>query len=468
MRVKAGFTLSIVSRTLLAAVVIALVATPLAAQASAESGREAPSAMLPAGIVRAPSVSDRVLNTLEPLTRVAAADAALAHGVRAALARADSLVARATLVGAREFANPTANLTYTKDTPNYHGIFNIPFDYPWVRDARVRAARLGLQSAAYRYAFERGAVEFEVDTTYTEALAAAARSRISHKNALDADSLRRLAIVRRDAGDASDMDVELTTVNAAQQANIAIADSLASIGAVLDLQALLGMPADEIGVTLVDTLTTPQARVPAQSSGGKSSTADTVLRSAATPAATGVATGAATVPLPVAAAEAELQSEESALSAAKRGALGPPALQAGVEGGDPGERGLLPTVGLSIPFPLFNQNGGEVALATANRDRAAAELALARRESAAQFAQATRALDVTLVRVRRDREMLSLADRVVARSLTAFADGASTVSAVLEAQRSARDALIQYVDDLAAANTAASAVKLFTLAVPIQ
>ncbi len=407
-------------------------------------------------------VGEHTMGGLLLLTRAAAADAALSHGVRAALARADSLTARATLIASQEYANPTVNLTYSKNTPNYHGIFDIPFDYPWVRDARVRAARLGLRSAEYRYAFERGAVEFEVDTMYTGALAAAARSRVSHRNAADADSLRRLAVLRRDVGDASDMDVDLTAVNAGQQANIATSDSLAAIGALLDLQALLGMPAEQVTITLADTLVPPAIGVGDASGFGAIREATSV----GTPSRTGSKNDS--VPLPVAAAETQLQSEESALSFAKRSALGPPAIQAGVEAVDPTEHGLLPTVGISIPFPLFNQNGGEVALATANRDRAAAELELARRESAAQLAQATRALDVAQLRLRRDRELLSLADRVVARSLTAFADGASPVSAVLEAQRSARDALLQYIDDLAAANTAAAAVTLFRLAAPVQ
>ena len=455
-------TLMNVRRTCAAAVVlVAAWAAYLPAQSSADANTPTPIAAQSLRVHSASVVGEHAM-ALAPLTRIAAVDAALTHGVRAALARADSLVARATLISSQEYANPTANLTYSKDTPNYHGILNIPFDYPWVRDARVRAARLGLRSAAYRYAFERGAVEFEVDTAYTGALAAAARSRVSHRNAADADSLRRLAVLRRDVGDASDMDVELTAVNAGQQANIATSDSLAAIGALLDLQALLGMPSEQVTVTLVDTLALPTVAVPSESGAG-------VRRdtgSARTPSGTG--SSADSVPLPVAAAAAQLQSEESALSLAKRSALGPPALQAGVEGGDPSEHGLLPTVGLSIPFPLFNQNGGEVALATANRDRAAAELELARRESAAQLAQATRALDVAQLRLRRDRELLALADRVLTRSLTAFADGASPVSAVLEAQRSARDALLQYIDDLAAANTAAAAVTLFRLAAPVQ
>lgn len=447
------------------------------------------------------TVALRGLQPLQPLSREAAADAALTHGARAALARADSLVAGATLLSARAYANPTANLTYTRDTPHYHGILSFPFDYPWVRSVRVRSAEAGLRSASYRYAFERAAVRFETDTMYTRALAAADRSRLSRRNALDADSLRQLAVVRRDAGDASDMDVELATVNAQQQANAATADSLAAIGAVLDLQSVVGLPSDRTAVVLTDSLTLPapadalapdsgpaeaaaapgsgSVRHPARSmrapaSGSPSPAVTSAVTSAATPAGPVAAPGVApagppastTIPLQVAAAQAALEAEQSSLALAHRSVLGQPALQAGVEGGDPTQPFPLPTFGLSIPFPLFNHNGGEVALAVASRDRALAELEVTRRASAAQVAQAVREQTAALTRARRDRTVLDLATHVVARSLTAFAEGASALPAVLEAQRSARDALAQYVDDVAAANNATAAVRLFTLTVP--
>ena len=80
-------------------------------------------------------------------------------------------------------------------------------------------------------------------------------------------------------------------------------------------------------------------------------------------------------------------------------------------------------------------------MATADRDRAGAELEVTRRQSGAELAQAQRELRVALGRVNRDRDLLALADRVVNGSLTAFAEGAAALPGVLEAQRSARDAL---------------------------
>lgn len=413
---------------------------------------------------------DSRADALVPMTRSAAIDTALARGSRVALARADSVMARALLATAQEFPNPVANLTYTRDEPHYHGIFNFPFDYPWVRNARVQAATANYRSAAFRYALERAEARFEVDTMYTRALAAVAHARVSQHNALDADSLRHLATLRRDAGDASEMDVELASVNAGQQVNLAASDSLAALGALLDLQAIVGLPADHEVVSLADTLAEPDTTLlastvadpPRQLAGGLGGPRQPTIaagHSTGTP-------GSSTVPLQVAAAQATVESEESNLTLAHRNVLAQPIFQAGVEYGDPTQPFLLPTFGFSIPLPLFNRNGGEIAVASATRDRAIAELDVARRQSAAEVAQARRELHIALTRANRDRELLSAAQRVVAGSLTAFAEGATALPSVLEAQRSARDALGQYVDDLAAANMAADAVRLFNLSAP--
>jgi outer membrane protein TolC len=115
-----------------------------------------------------------------------------------------------------------------------------------------------------------------------------------------------------------------------------------------------------------------------------------------------------------------------------------------------------------FPFPLFNQNGGQVATEAANVSRAQAELARARRESAAAIAAAYRELNAAFVRAQRDRGLLESANRVATMSLTAFAEGAQALPSVLEARKSARDALVQYVDDVGAAAAAAAAVRLFT------
>jgi cobalt-zinc-cadmium efflux system outer membrane protein len=397
-----------------------------------------------AGASRAQAVAPGAPPALMPMTRASAIDAAGKRGLRGAFALQDSVAAHAELDVARGYPNPVAQLTYSRAVPYYHGVLSLPVDYPWVRGARVHAAELGLRAASYHYAFERAQSRYDADTAYTRALVAAGHAALSHRNAVDADSLHRLALLRRETGDASDLDADLAAINAGQAANAAAADSIAAITALLDLQSVLGLQSDRPAVALTDSLAMP---------------ADAV---AGDPAATGAQ------PLPVAAAAAAVQSNESALTFARRSVLAQPSIQAGLEGGDPDQPYLLPTVGLSLPLPLFNHDHGEIALATANRDRAKLDLELARRESAAAIARASRDLDAAMARARRDRTLLDAADRVAARSLVAFAEGASGLASVIEAQRSARDARGQYLDDLAAANTAVATVRLAGLTASSQ
>jgi cobalt-zinc-cadmium efflux system outer membrane protein len=278
---------------------------------------------------------------------------------------------------------------------------------------------------------------------YTRALATAAHALLSRRNAEAADSLVRMAAVRRDAGDASELEVQLATVNAGQLANVSAADELAATGALLDLQRLMGLPADRPVIALADSLTVPEVAA------GDVSSADAVT-------------------LRVAAARAALQAADRTLAFERRAVWGAPSIAVGVEGHDPSgaETGLLPTVGLSLPFPLFNRNGGQIALATAERDRARAELTLAERESAAAIAQAVRERRVAMEAVQRDQRLLESARRVAAMSLRAYQEGAIALSGVLEAERDARDVLARYIDDVAAANRADAALRLFTLTTP--
>lgn len=380
------------------------------------------------------------------ITRADAVRLALAHGTRAAVASATARAARAGVLSARSLANPTLSASYSKSAPQYHAIVDIPIDFLARRPLQVSAALSASEAAAYRLAFERAAVEFETDTLYTRAAAQSALAALSHRNALDADSLLTIAGVRRDVGDASDLDVELARVNAGQAENSAATDSLAAISTLLDLQTSLGMSAARVMVALADTLALPPA--------------DSLARLASAP---GPAALSGT-PLSVAAAEQDVRSAEQSLSLERRGIWSGLALEAGVESHDPtgSETGLLPTFGLSIPLPFFSQNRGAIALATADRDRARVELEAARRDGAALIARARRALAAAAARAARDRELVASANRVASMSLQAYAEGAYPLANVLEAQRNARDVLAQLIDDSAAVSGAAAALRLYT------
>ncbi len=374
------------------------------------------------------------------VTRADAVAAALARGPRVTFARADSTAAHAGLSIASQFENPILSLTYSKSVPQQHFIMDVPLDYPWLRRARVGAATAGLGAARYRFDFERAAATFEADTAYTNALAAAKRAAFSRSTARDADSVLKLARLRRDAGDGSELDVQLALVSFGQLENAAARDSLDAVAAVLAVQALMGEPSETPAIALADTLD----------------------------AGAGAGDAPAGNQLLVAAAEEDLKQADQALTLEKRMLFGAPSLTVGWEQRDPTgqEPGTLPTVGIALPLPLFNQNRGTILLAQSQRDRAAAALELARLEGAQQAARARRELTLALDRLRRSAQLVASANNVARLSLIAYREGASALPNVLEAQRIARETLAQYVDDVAAARNAAGIVHLLTLTAP--
>jgi outer membrane protein, heavy metal efflux system len=385
------------------------------------------------------------------VTRRDAIDAALSAGARVALARADSAAARARLLTARALGNPSLAAGYSKSAPQGHLSLEIPLDAPWIRGSRIGAARAAVRAADLRMLSEHAAAIVDADTTYTTALAAEAHFRLSRQTARDADSLRVLTARQRDAGDASELDVDLATVSAGQQANSASNDSLAFMSAMLTLQTVMGIPADSVAVALADTLRPDSAA------------ADTLLVTY-----TGAVLPRAPVPPSVRSAEASLQAAELAIARERRTVFGLPALSVGVEFGDPGgdETGLLPTVGVVLPLPLFDRHRGPIAEATAERDRARAELAIARLEARQRLMEGLRERQQLLARVARDSTLVLTAQRVAARALTAYAEGASALPAVLEARRNAREVLAQYIDNVAALLIVTTELHALTQTVP--
>ena len=377
----------------------------------------------------------RAQQPVQSVTRAQAVAAALTRGAPAAFGRADTAAAAGALRAARLYPNPSLAASYTKDLPHYHVLADLALDLPWLRAARVGAAASARDAARYGFAFGRAAIRFDVDTTYTRALAALAHARLSRRTASDADSLLRMAQLRREVGDASELDVRLAEVNAGQLANIAADDALAAVDALLAVQLAMGLPAETPTITLADSLVAPLDSAPAP--------AGEALR--------------------VAAAAASLRSAERTLTLAHRSVLPAPSLQAGFDQGDPtGPGGRLPVIGVSLSLPLFNRNGGEIAQATAARDRAQANLDLVGRESAAERSRAERGFTAAMARLERNRRLLASADRVAAMSLQAYAECAVPLASVLEAQRNAREALGRYIDDVAAANDAAAALRLLS------
>jgi cobalt-zinc-cadmium efflux system outer membrane protein len=250
-----------------------------------------------------------------------------------------------------------------------------------------------------------------------------------------------MAVIRRDAGDASELDVLLATVNAGQASNLAIADSVTLITSIFDLQTVMGLDTTRIAIVPSDSLTMPPLTPP---------------------------NAVPEIALPIAAAQQALSAADLSVRAQRRSVFTPFSVQAGVEWGDPGASGLLPTFGFSIPLPLLNRNRGPIAQAEAERERARAELALALFQTKATIGRARRERAVALEKLQRDRVLVESANRIAAMSLVAYREGAQALPAVLEAQRNARDILSQYITDLTDAWIATATLRLYSLTVPAK
>jgi hypothetical protein len=126
-----------------------------------------------------------------------------------AVARADTLVGAATL-SARQWENPEPERDVLKSTPKYHEIVDLPLDITGARGHG--SARRSRPDSPANTGFSSSGPRPRSDAIpLTRALAAVEHVRLARRTAKDADSLRRMSIIRRDAGDASELDVLLAT-----------------------------------------------------------------------------------------------------------------------------------------------------------------------------------------------------------------------------------------------------------------
>jgi cobalt-zinc-cadmium efflux system outer membrane protein len=351
---------------------------------------------------------------------------------RMRVVRADSAAAAARLLTASAFPNPALSLGYSKSPPPYHVEVEQPIPFPWLRRSRVDAARLSAQAAALGIDIERARLRYDGEASYANGSIARSISVLSTQNARDADELVRIAIARRDAGDAAELDVDLARVFAAGMHRTASIDSLNATIAVLELQAAMGLSPAAVEISPSDTFAPALPTAPVQSG--------------------------------LALQQAELEEQAAAKSldnALRSRTFSEVAIRAGFETGDPDMKGMLPTLGISIPLPIFDRNRGPIAEARADHARSTAQLEQLRLERTLGLAVAEKQRNAQQVILAQDRAGLENARRVAARAQTAYREGEYPLSTVLEAQRNARDAMRQYYEDMGSLWLAQAA---FTLA----
>ncbi|HEX6559295.1 MAG TPA: TolC family protein [Longimicrobiales bacterium] len=372
----------------------------------------------------------RAGHSQRPVTLGEAIQSALTIGPRIAIVRADSLAAAAQVLTARAFPNPTISPAYTRSPPNYHVELEQPFEYPFLRAARVRAATLGAGAAAFLAAAERASIRYDVEVAYADAAAGVLIRALSRRNLADAQEMLRITQRRQQAGDASELDIRLAAVSAGQAELQMLADSLQTLRSLLELQTLMGLSAARIEIAPSDSLA---VRFPVDSM-------------------------APAPPLRVAAAQLQVDVEHANLAAARAARIPALALRVGVEWHEPDVGGLEPIIGIALPLPIFDRNRGPIAEARAAQDRAAAQLMLAQLQTRNALLLAQQERSLAQSRVQRGGAMVAEAERVATLALTAYREGAYALASVIEAQRNARDAVRSYIEALQASRVAQAAL----------
>jgi len=405
---------------------------------------------LPVAVTRAQPAASAIPHApTRSITRDEAIAIAVATSTRHTIARSDSAAAAAQLRGARQYENPMLSSSYTGAAPQVHVLVDIPVDWPGQRTPRIDAARAQLKAAVVRLDLADGLVAFDTDTSYTRAQVLLAQSRLYATTARDADTLVTLARVRRDAGDASDLDVELATLAAGQSANGATTAMASAATALLRVQLLMGLSVDSLQITLADTIVL---------------TAERVLSAMAVPRT--ISSGQ---PLPVAAAVLDVRAAQEQAALERRRRFAAPTVTLGVEAINPGgPGGPLPVVGVNIPLPLVNRNRAVTARADADLQRLRAVLAQALLEQQINVSIAEREAVAARTRAERSLQLVASAERISALSLLAYREGAATLMTALEAQRAARDTRAQALEDLATLQIADRLWQWLLLRTPTQ
>ena len=153
------------------------------------------------------------------------------------------------------------------------------------------------------------------------------------------------------------------------------------------------------------------------------------------------------------AARAEVAAARAALEAARAARRPSPTVSAGVQRQQGGLYG--PTIGLSLPLPIFDRNTGEIAAEQARLTQAETRLALAERQVEADVRRAyetyaSLARRVALVR----GELLVGTEGLLATARVAYGEGALSLVELLDAADAYREARVVSTD-LAADYTAA-------------
>lgn len=347
---------------------------------------------------------------------------ALARSGRAqgAVAASQVAAARAAVRTSGAVPNPTLSYTYSDAVPSNHLIIDQSLEWLLRRGNDRAAARAGVTRALADSTQTMTTLVRDVRIAFWRARASELSQTLVESQALQADSLARIAAARFRAGDISLLEVEQAAQEAARaHQGASLAREVARVAAA-NLARALG----------VDTAPRPVGGLDA----GLDQPPDSAIDAASTPA--------------LRAAVADSVAAAATARSASVARVPLPTIQGGAEWGDPAQPGGLALVGVSIPFPLWHHGGGPAAEAKARALGAAAAAREARLDAVRDVREARIRLEEAASRARVARDsLIPAAGTLRARALRAYQAGETGIVPVLDAFRSEREVVLGGLQD---------------------
>jgi cobalt-zinc-cadmium efflux system outer membrane protein len=360
-----------------------------------------------------------------PLTFQQALGLAIANNLELAAARRGRAVREAQVQAAGQHPNPDLVFESTKDTPHQMLSLDIPFE-PWKRSRRIDLAREELRLADVDDAAAMQSLRRSVRMDFYGLLVAEEAATLAQSMVDVAARVREVAQARFEEGAAPHLDVmqaELGLARANADLELVRSARLAAQG---ELNGLLNRPP-----------TSPLA------------VAGDLAEGAPLPPVEQALARAAAGNAQLLAAERDVAIEDRRLGLLKGERVPTPVFSLGAVFNAPGEFDVGYRAGLSLAVPIFDRNQGQIAGSLALADQARTRRdALRRSVEAKTFAAHARA-EAQRAQVAAYRETLvPTATTIESLAEEGYRLGRSPVLAVLDAQRTLRDAKSEYLSSL--------------------